>query len=77
MRRTNTGLVHPGVSYQDEVAKLGTPPAGQETPEARALDIRRLAFAARIKQGAQLRDLADVFVELVHEEECLLTPCAP
>lgn len=48
------------------------PPAGIGSREARVLDVRRLAFASAIKHGTKLSALADVFVDLVHEEECLI-----
>ena len=52
--------------------KLGQPPAGNATVEARGLDISRLALSSRIKQGATLKSLHARFVELLELEEELI-----
>lgn len=47
------------------------PPAGEETAEARLVNVSRMAVAARIKHGVPLADMVDHIITLALVEERL------
>ncbi len=61
-----------GPEPQPELPLPGNPPAGQDSHLARAIDVGRIAIAARIRHGERLSSLRGEIANLTLAEDVLL-----